>query len=56
MTNWCPLGQLADTEVGVQPTLDSQDILIQHSAVGQRLRSTAAVSVACLLAPVAAEQ
>ncbi len=42
-----PLGHLASAEVGVQPTLDGQDILIQHSSVGQRL--------ACLLAPVAAE-
>jgi hypothetical protein len=42
-----PLGHLASTAVGVQPTLGGQDILIQHSAVGQRL--------ACLLAPVAAE-
>jgi hypothetical protein len=42
-----PLGHLVDTEVGVQPTIDGQDILIQHGAIGQRL--------ACLLAPVAAE-
>lgn len=42
-----PLGHLTDTEVGVQSTLDGQDLLIQHGAVGQRL--------ACLLAPVAAE-
>jgi hypothetical protein len=41
------LSHLSDTGIGVQPTLDGQDILIQHSAVGQRL--------ACLLAPVAAE-
>jgi hypothetical protein len=36
------LAHLDDTEVGVQPTLDGQDILIQHSDLGQRL--------ACLLA------
>ena len=28
-----PLGHLADTEVGVQPTLDGQDIFIQQCAV-----------------------
>ena len=37
------LGHLAGAEVGVQPTLDGQEIIIQHSEVGQRL--------ACLLAP-----
>ena len=37
------LGHLSGTEVGVQPTLDGQEIIIQHSEVGQRL--------ACLLAP-----
>ena len=37
-----PLGCLDGTEVGVQPTLDGQDILIEHSNLGQRL--------ACLLA------
>jgi hypothetical protein len=36
------LGHLAGTEVGVQPTLGGQDILIQHGDMGQRL--------ACLLA------
>jgi hypothetical protein len=36
------LGQLGSTEVRVQPTLDGQDILIQHGDLGQRL--------ACLLA------
>jgi hypothetical protein len=34
---------VADAEVGVQPTLDGQEIIVQHSEVGQRL--------ACLLAP-----
>jgi hypothetical protein len=37
-----PLGLLDGIEVGVQPTLDGQDILIRHSDLGQRL--------ACLLA------
>jgi hypothetical protein len=37
-----PLGLLAGTEVGVQSTLDGQDILIQHGDRGQRF--------ACLLA------
>jgi hypothetical protein len=37
-----PLGHLTDTEVGVQPKLDGQDVLIQHGDLGQRL--------ACLLA------
>ena len=37
------LGHVTDTEVGVQPTLDGQDIIVQHSEVGHRL--------ACLLAP-----
>ena len=37
-----PLGNLDGTEVGVQPTLDGQDILIEHSDIGQ--------SLACLLA------
>jgi hypothetical protein len=37
-----PLGQVSGAEVGVEPTLDGQDIFIQHSDVGQRL--------ACLLA------
>ena len=36
-----PLGHLDGAEVGVQPTLDGQDILIQQSDTGQRL--------ACLL-------
>jgi hypothetical protein len=36
------LGRLGGAEVGVQPTLDGQDILIQHGDLGQRL--------ACLLA------
>ena len=37
-----PLGCLGGAEVGVQPTLDGQDILIEHSDIGQ--------SLACLLA------
>jgi hypothetical protein len=37
-----PLGHVGSAEVGVQPTLDGQDILIQHGNMGQRL--------ACLLA------
>jgi len=37
-----PLGHLDGAEVGVQPTLDGQDILIEHSDRGQRF--------ACLLA------
>jgi hypothetical protein len=37
-----PLGHLGGAEVGVQHTPNSQDILIQHSDLGQRL--------ACLLA------
>ena len=36
-----PLGCLDGAEVGVQSTLDGQDILIRHSGVGQ--------SLACLL-------
>jgi hypothetical protein len=36
------LGHLGGAEVGVQPTLDGQDILIRQSDLGQRL--------ACLLA------
>ncbi len=36
------LGDVGGAEVGVQPTLDGQDILIGHCDVGQRL--------ACLLA------
>ena len=42
-----PLGHLAGTEVGVQPSFSGQDILISRSKVGQCL--------ACLLSPVAAE-
>ena len=38
---YCPLGHLDGAEVGVQPTLDGQDILIQHGDLGQLL--------ACLL-------
>ena len=38
-----PLGHVAGAEVGVQPTLDGQDIIVQHGEVGHRL--------ACLLAP-----
>ena len=37
-----PLGNLDGAEVGVVPTLDGQDILIEHGDMGQRL--------ACLLA------
>jgi hypothetical protein len=36
------LGHLDGIEVGVQPTLDGQDMWIEHSNIGQRL--------ACLLA------
>lgn len=32
-----PLGRLDGIEVGVLPTLDGQDILIEHSNMGQRL-------------------
>ena len=32
-----PIGHLAGAEVGVQHTLNGQDILIQHSDLGQRL-------------------
>ena len=39
--SYYPLGRLDGAEVGVQPSLDGQDILIAHSDVGQRL--------ACLL-------
>ena len=35
------LGEIAGIKLGVQPTLDGQDILIEHSDPGQRL--------ACLL-------
>jgi hypothetical protein len=38
-----PLGHVAGTEVGVQSTLDGQNIIVQHNEVGHRL--------ACLLAP-----
>jgi len=37
-----PLGHLDGAEIGVMSTLDGQDILIEHSNMGQRL--------ACLLA------
>ena len=37
-----PLGHLDGAEIGVMSTLDGQDILIEHSNIGQRL--------ACLLA------
>jgi len=37
------LGHVAGAEVGVQPTLDGQDVIVQHGEVGHRL--------ACLLAP-----
>lgn len=40
--SYFPLGFLYGAEVGVQPTLDGQDILIEHGDLGQRL--------ACLLA------
>jgi hypothetical protein len=40
--NCFPPGLLDGVEVGIQPTLDGQDILIRHSDLGQRL--------ACLLA------
>ena len=40
--SYYPLGHLGSAEVGVQPTLDGQDIFIQHSDLGQ--------SLACLLA------
>ena len=40
--DFSPLGLLDSVEVGVQPTLDGQDILIRHSDIGQRF--------ACLLA------
>jgi hypothetical protein len=32
-----PLGHLAGAEVGVRPTLDGQDILIQQSEMGRNL-------------------
>jgi len=35
--SYYPLGHLDGAEVGVQPTLDGQDILIEHSHVGRRL-------------------
>ena len=41
------LGFLTGSEIGVQPTLDGQDILVQHSDVGQ--------SLACLLTSGEAE-
>ena len=40
--SYLPLGHLDGVEVGAQPTLDGQDILIRQSDLGQRL--------ACLLA------
>jgi hypothetical protein len=40
--SYYPLGHIGGAEVGVQPTLDGQNILIQHGDIGQRL--------ACLLA------
>ena len=39
--SYYPLGLLDGAEVGVQPTLDGQDILIRQSDIGQ--------SLACLL-------
>ena len=39
---YCCLGTVGGTEVGVQPTPDGQDTWIQHGSMGQRL--------ACLLA------
>ena len=41
-TTYYILSHVKGVEVGVQPTLDGQDIFIQHGDVGQRL--------ACLLA------
>jgi hypothetical protein len=35
--SYLPVGQLGGAEVGVQPTLDGQAILIQHGDLGQRL-------------------
>ena len=35
---YSPLGHLDSSEVGVQPTVDGQDILIEHGDIGQRLR------------------
>jgi len=32
--DYCPLGLLDGIDVGVQPTLDGQDILIRHSEWG----------------------
>jgi len=37
-----PLGHLGGTAIGVRPTINGQDILIEHSDLGQRF--------ACLLA------
>ena len=34
---YCPLGHLNGSEMGIQPTLDGQDILIQDGEAGQRL-------------------
>jgi hypothetical protein len=35
--SYYPLGQIGGAEVGVQPSLDGQDILIQHGDIGRRL-------------------
>jgi hypothetical protein len=37
--SYYPLGHLDGAEVGVQPTLDGQDILIEHGDLGQRFAS-----------------
>jgi hypothetical protein len=37
--SYYPLGQLNGTEVGVEPTLSGQNILVQYADLGQRLAS-----------------
>ena len=39
-----PLGTLSGTAVGVRPTLDGQDILIQQSEIGRNLANLLAVA------------
>jgi hypothetical protein len=44
--SYYPLGQLDGTEVGVEPTLTGQNILVQYADVGQRLASLLALGSA----------
>lgn len=41
--SYCLLGHLESTEVGVQPALDGQDIIIHHSDIGRNLANLLAL-------------